>query len=96
MRICARGEKTITNLSVYSPVAGQTALRIFATICINFKWTKQADISTAFLHGRGKDYIHYKLPQGHELKEGNKLVWKTKCTIYGFENAANCWFNVFN
>ena len=70
VRICARGDKTLTNLSVYSPVAGQIALRIFACISLNFSVIKQADISTAFLYGRSNNYIYYELPNGHKLKEG--------------------------
>ena len=39
VRICARGDKTLTNLSIYSPVAGHVALRIFLSISFTFDVT---------------------------------------------------------
>lgn len=71
-------------------------MRIFSSISLNFKITKQADISTAFLYGKSDEDIHHQLSEGQKLKQGNALVCKTRCTIYGLGNAAKCWFDVFN
>ena len=81
-------------ISVYSPVAGITGLRIIIHCSITyFESNLQAiDVKTAFLNARTPTARYFNLPLGHKNRLGTTKVWKTYCALYGLTDSSYHWY----
>ena len=52
----------------------------------------QADISSAFLHGRLSSPVYFHLPMGHPLYGRNNLCYKSNAAVYGLKNSGRIWY----
>ena len=85
-----------TEFETFSAVASAVSLRvILAYAALNSWHIRQADVTTAFLHGRLHDEdIYVRLPDGYQEndKHGNPLYAKLDRALYGLRHAPRRWF----
>ncbi|KAL5604504.1 uncharacterized protein BROUX77_004690 [Berkeleyomyces rouxiae] len=86
-----------TEYETFSAVASATSLRsVLALAAINQWRVFQADVNTAFLHGKllPEEHIYIRMPDGYRSKNssGQELVGKLCRALYGLRHALRCWF----
>jgi hypothetical protein len=80
---------------VYAPVARLTTIRtLLSVIHENNLHAMQMDVKNAFLHGKLKETIYMKVPDGINGKDG--LVCKLNRSLYGLKQAPRVWNERFD
>ncbi|KAJ0392071.1 hypothetical protein ATCC90586_011078 [Pythium insidiosum] len=74
----------------YSPVATLNSIRILLALCCQLGYVvHQCDVETAFLHGKLKETIYMRVPEGVKHEPGE--VCRLKRSLYGLKQASAVW-----
>ena len=93
VRLAARGDLQKFEGASYSPVPYIAEQRTFLALCIGLDlYMLQADISSAFLHGRLSSPVYFHLPMGHPLYGKKNLCYKSNAAVYGLKNSGRIWY----
>ena len=102
-RLVACGYSQIAGIDyddVFAPVVKIQSVRILTALAVLLSLkVRQADIQTAFLHGKLSREIYMKMPPGYELMDqstGHQKVWLLKGTIYGLKQSPREWYAVLS
>ena len=93
-RFVARGdlERSSDVRDLYSPVASVEVTRLIVAISAYYKCKlRQADVTSAFLHGTLNGRIYVELPEKLKHEHGESKCWSTRKSLYGLNDAPLAW-----
>jgi hypothetical protein len=95
-RLVAKGFQQLDGIDytdTFSPVVKSSTIRAILTIAVHFGWyTRQLDVSNAFLHSHLQDEVFMEQPPGFVDSTFPDHVCKLHKSIYGLKQAPRAWF----
>ena len=92
-RLVARGDSQVAGIDyeeLFAPVVRYDSLRLLLAITAAKGWkTRQLDVKTAFLHGKLKEEISMRLPEGSRID--GKCARLRRC-LYGLKQSPREWY----
>ena len=101
-RLVAKGYSQVQGIDyaeTFSPTAKITSIRMMMQIAAqNNYYVNQMDVKSAYLNAKVEEEIYLDPPEGYKQidKEGNKLVWKLKKSLYGLKQSGRNWNEMFH
>jgi hypothetical protein len=78
-------------METFSPIVRMSTFRIFLTLVTSKGWNlQQLDVNTTFIHGKLKEEVYMKVPQGLAVEDPS-IVCKLKKSLYGLKQASREW-----
>ena len=96
-RLVARGfsqQYLVDYNETFAPVARITSFRLLLSFANQFNLlVHHMDVKTTFLNGKLKEEIYMRAPEG--VNCDSNVVCKLIGSLYGLEQSARCWFEMF-